>query len=101
MITDNGSCYRSRLWRTALQDLGTTAKFTRPYRPQTNGKVERFHRILLEEWAYIRDWNSDRERSARITTHFIHFYNHHRAHGALGWATPMSTLKDNVTGQHN
>ena len=62
VITDNGSCYRSRLWRDALHDAGITPKFTRPYRPQTNGKVERFHRILLEEWAYIRDWNSDTER---------------------------------------
>ena len=88
MITDNGSCYRSRLWRTTLEDLGTTAKSTRPYRPQTNGKVERFHRILLEEWAYIRDWNTDRERSEHYE-HFVHFYNHHRAHGALGWSTPM------------
>jgi transposase InsO family protein len=100
VITDNGSCYRSKLWRTTLQDAGITPKFTRPYRPQTNGKVERFHRILLEEWAYIRDWNSDRERSDHYE-HFIHFYNHHRAHGALGWATPISTLRENLPGQHN
>ena len=99
VITDNGSCYRSRLWRTTLENLQITPKFTRPYRPQTNGKVERFHRILLEEWAYIRDWNTDLERSAHYE-HFIHFYNHHRAHGALGWSTPMSTLKDNVPGHH-
>jgi len=99
VITDNGSCYRSRLWRTTLEGLGTTPKFTRPYRPQTNGKVERYHRILLEEWAYIRDWHSDTERSDHYE-HFVHFYNHHRAHGALGWSTPMSTLKDNVPGHH-
>ena len=55
---------------------------------------------LLEEWAYIRDWNSDRERSDHYE-HVVHFYNHHRAHGALGWSTPMSTLKDNVPGHHN
>ena len=101
VISDNGSCYRSRLWRETLEDLGITPKFTRPYRPQTNGKVERFHRILLEEWAYNhRDWHSDRERSAHYE-HFVHFYNHHRAHGALGWSTPMSTLKDNVSGHHS
>ena len=99
VITDNGSCYRSKLWRTTLEDLGTTPKFTRPYRPQTNGKVERYHRILLEEWAYIRDWHTDRERSDHYE-HFVHFYNHHRAHGALGWSTPISTLKDNVSGHH-
>ena len=62
VITDNGPCYRSTLWRNTLEDLGTTPKFTRPYRPQTNGKVERFHRILLEEWADIRAWHSDAER---------------------------------------
>jgi transposase InsO family protein len=100
VITDNGSCYRSRLWRSTLEEAGITPKFTRPYRPQTNGKVERFHRILLEEWAYIRDWHSDTERSTHYE-HFVHFYNHHRAHGALGWSTPMSTLRDNVPGHHS
>jgi transposase InsO family protein len=53
-ITDNGSCYRSRAWDQACQ-ARVTRRRTRPYRPQTNGKVERFHRILIEEWAYIRD----------------------------------------------
>ena len=99
VISDNGSCYRSRLWRTTLTDAGITPKFTRPFRPQTNGKIERFHRILLEEWAYIRDWHSDNERTIEYDN-FVHFYNHHRAHGALGWSTPMSTLKDNVPGMH-
>lgn len=100
VLTDNGSCYRSRLWRNTLEALAITPKFTRPYRPQTNGKVERFHRILLEEWAYIRDWHTDQERSAHYE-HFVHFYNHHRAHGALGWSTPIATLKDNVPGHHS
>jgi len=59
-LTDNGACYKSRLWRQTLADTGVKHKRTRPYRPQTNGKVERFHRILLEEWAYIRDWNTDK-----------------------------------------
>ena len=66
-----------------------TPKRTRPYRPQTNGKVERFHRILLEEWAYIRDWRTDRQRTAAYDG-FMHFYNHHRSHGALGWSTPTA-----------
>ena len=52
VLTDNGSCYRSRLWRDALLQAGITHKRTRPYRPQTNGKVERFNRTLLDEWAY-------------------------------------------------
>ena len=72
---------------------------TRPYRPQTNGKVERFHRILLEEWAYIRPWTSETQRATAYDG-FIHFYNHHRAHGALGWATPTSILKDNLPEEH-
>ncbi len=100
VLTDNGSCYRSRLWHQACAETGTTVKKTRPYRPQTNGKVERFHRILLEEWAYIRPWHSDTERSAAYAG-FIHFYNHHRSHGSLKWATPISTIRDNLPKEHN
>ena len=99
-LTDNGSCYRSAAWRTALDNCDVIHKRTRPYRPQTNGKVERFHRILLEEWAYIRDWQTDQQRHAAYDG-FIHFYNHHRSHGALGWATPASTLQDNLPAEHN
>jgi transposase InsO family protein len=99
VITDNGSCYRSQLWHQACAATGTTVKKTRPRRPQTNGKVERFHRILLEEWAYIRPWNSEAQRESAYGG-FIHFYNHHRPHGSLGWATPISTLGDNVPGEH-
>lgn len=100
VLTDNGSCYRSHLWRDTLLDAGITPKRTRPFRPQTNGKIERYHRILLEEWAYIRDWHSDHQRTAHYD-HFVHFYNHHRAHGALGWSTPNAVLQDNLPGQHN
>jgi transposase InsO family protein len=100
VITDNGSCYRSGLWHQACKATGTQVHKTRPRRPQTNGKVERFHRILLEEWAYIRPWTSETERTHAYAG-FIHFYNHHRAHGALGWATPTSTLKDNLPKEHS
>ena len=99
VITDNGACYRSGLWHRACTATGTIVKKTRPYRPQTNGKVERFHRILLEEWAYIRPWHSETERSEAYAG-FIHFYNHHRAHGALGWATPTSLIRDNLPEEH-
>jgi transposase InsO family protein len=99
VITDNGSCYRSRLWHQACARTGTTVKKTRPYRPQTNGKIERFHRILLEEWAYISDWTSQHQRTEAFTG-FIHFYNHHRSHGALGWATPMDIIRDNLPALH-
>lgn len=100
VITDNGACYRSGLWHRACAGTGTTVKKTRPRRPQTNGKVERFHRILLEEWAYIRPWTSDTQRSVAYDG-FIHYYNHHRAHGALGWSTPTSILKDNLPEEHS
>lgn len=100
VITDNGSCYRSGLWHRACQTTGTTVKKTRPRRPQTNGKIERFHRILLEEWAYIRPWTSETQR-AHAYDGFIHFYNHHRSHGALGWATPTSIIKDNLPAMHS
>jgi transposase InsO family protein len=99
VITDNGSCYRSGLWHRACHQTGTTAKKTRPRRPQTNGKVERFHRILVEEWAYIQPWHSETQRTHAYTG-FIHFYNHHRAHGALGWATPTSLIQDNLPKEH-
>ena len=99
VITDNGPCYRSGLWHRACAATATTVNKTRPYRPQTNGKIERYHRILLEEWAYIRPWTSETQR-ARAYTGFVHFYNHHRSHGALGWATPTSILKDNLPAMH-
>lgn len=103
VLTDNGSCYRSALWRQACAETGTTPKRTRPYRPQTNGKVERFHRILLEEWAYIRPWRTDRQRALAYDG-FLHFYNHHRSHGALGWSTPITALsrhlQDDVPALH-
>ena len=102
VITDNGSCYKSGLWHRACNETGTTVKKTRPRRPQTSGKVERFHRILLEEWAYIRPWTSDRQRTVAYDG-FIHLYNHHRAHGALGWSTPaatLNTIRDNVPVMH-
>jgi transposase InsO family protein len=104
VITDNGSCYRSKLWHEACAATDTKVKKTRPRRPQTNGKVERFHRILIEEWAYIRTWTSDAERTSAYDD-FIHFYNHHRSHGALGWHTPMATLtqlaEDNLPAEHS
>jgi len=103
VITDNGSCYRSRLWAATCTAHKVTPKRTRPRRPQTNGKVERFHRILLEEWAYIRDWTNETERVAGYDA-FMHFYNHHRSHGALGWSTPIATLnrlRDNLPGLHS
>ena len=70
-----------------------THKRTRPYRPQTNGKVERFHRILLEEWAYVRPYDSEEERAAAFGG-FLHSYNHHRGHSALGGQPPITRVND-------
>jgi len=103
VISDNGNCYRSWQWRRVCEEWGVIPKRTRPYRPQTNGKIERFHRILLEEWAYITAWRSEAERHVAYFG-FCHFYNHHRSHGSLGWATPAATLArlagDNLPGTH-
>jgi len=105
VLTDNGACYRSRAWRDYNHSAGIGVRKTRPYRPQTNGKIERFHRILLNEWAYIQDWHTERQRQTAYVG-FIHFYNHHRSHGALNWATPANTLnhlhdRDNVPVMHS
>jgi transposase InsO family protein len=100
VLTDNGACYRSRLWAQACADTGTKHRRTRPRRPETNGKVERYHRILLEEWAYIRPWTSEPQRQAGYAG-FVHFYNHHRPHGSLHWATPATTAGDNLPDEHN
>ncbi len=91
VLTDNGSCYRSRLFADALGDI--THRRTRPYRPQTNGKVERFNRTMLEEWAYVRPYTSEAERIAAFD-HFLHLYNHHRCHKALGGQPPIARVND-------
>jgi transposase InsO family protein len=98
VLTDNGSCYRSRLWRGACHDLDVTHKRTRPYRPQTNGKVERFHRTLAVEWAYVRAYNSETARVAALRK-WLHLYNHHRTHTALGGRPPASRVT-NLSGQN-
>jgi transposase InsO family protein len=98
VLTDNGSCYRSRLWRDTLAAAGITHKRTRPYRPQTNGKVERFNRTLLDEWAYARPYRSETERREAFPQ-WLHTYNHHRGHTALG-GQPPATRVPNLTGQY-
>ena len=99
VLTDNGSAYKSRLWRDTLTAAGITHKRTRPYRPQTNGKVERFHRTLLNEWAYTRPYASEQERRDAYPT-WLHTYNHHRPHTALGGQPPANRVP-NLTGQNN
>ncbi len=96
VLTDNGACYRSLPFRAAL--AGITHKRTRPYRPATNGKVERFHRTLLEEWAYARSYASNAEREAAYGV-WLHRYNHHRGHTALGGQPPAGRVT-NLSGQY-
>jgi len=97
VLTDNGNCYRSKAFAQALgPDI--KHKRTRPYRPQTNGKVERFNRTMLEEWAYIRPYRSEAERVAAFPE-WLHAYNHHRAHTALKGQTPASRVT-NLSGQY-
>jgi transposase InsO family protein len=74
VMTDNGNCYRSRVFAQALGPH-IRHKRTRPYRPQTNGKVERFNRTMLEEWAYIRPYRSEAERVSAFPD-WLHAYNH-------------------------
>lgn len=91
VLTDNGGCYRSHLWRETCHELGIVHKRTRPYRPQTNGKVERFNRTLQEEWAYARPYASESERVATFPD-FLHTYNHDRGHTALNGASPADRV---------
>ncbi|MFI1397615.1 integrase core domain-containing protein, partial [Streptomyces sp. NPDC020681] len=83
----------------ALDELGAAGKLTRIYRPQTNGKVERFNRTLLEEWAYLRPYTSNTERTAALTD-FLHTYNHHRSHTALEGKPPITRV-NNAPGQYS
>ena len=98
VLTDNGSCYQSHLWRDTCAELGITPKKTRPYRPQTNGKIERFHRTLAEGWAFKKFYNSESARLAALPA-WVHEYNHHRPHSAIGKAAPITRL-DNLAGHH-
>jgi transposase InsO family protein len=82
-----------------VAELGAVQRFTRPYRPQTNGKVERFNRTLLAEWAYLGPYASNAERTATLDD-WLHLYNHHRAHTALGRQPPISRV-NNAPGSYS
>jgi transposase InsO family protein len=98
ILTDNGNGYRSRAWAHRCAELGITHTRTKPYTPRTNGKAERFNRTLLDEWGYVRFYASEAER-ARTLDSFLHQYNHHRYHTAVG-GPPISRV-NNVAGDHN
>ena len=98
VMTDNGSCYRSRVFRDTLAARGIRHKRTRPYRPQTNGKVERFNLTLKLEWAYAKTYDSNQARLDDLIT-WVHWYNHHRGHMAHNGGAPMSSV-NNVPAKH-
>jgi len=92
VMTDNGSCYRSRLFADTLAATGVTRHLrTRPYRPQTNGKVEAFNGTLQREWAYVRVYQSETERIDALAP-WLHNYNHHRTHTSIGRQPPISRV---------
>lgn len=95
VMTDNGSCYVSRSFRRALQTLGIRHVRTRPYRPQTNGKAERFIQTAKREWAYARAYRTSAVRTSMLAG-FLHRYNSRRPHRALGNHTPLSRLEELV-----
>jgi transposase InsO family protein len=91
VMTDNGSAYVSKAWATSCTERGLVHIRTRPYRPRTNGKAERFIQTLLREWAYIRTYQSSSHRRHALP-HWLSYYNHQRPHGSLGHKPPMQAL---------
>ena len=101
VLSDNGGCYRSKLFAAAAERLGVGLRKTRPYRPQTNGKAERFIRTLLSEWAYAASFHDTAARVASLPA-FVDFYNRSRPHWSLGGQPPMSRAPvNNLTGKNS
>jgi transposase InsO family protein len=99
-LTDNAKAYaESVVFAETAAGRGIALRRTRRYRPQTNGKVERFNKTLLEEWAYARLYRSNAERRQAFTR-WLRFYNQRRPHTALNGLTPMAVLVNNVHGKH-
>jgi transposase InsO family protein len=98
VLTDNHFSYRGRLFNQALTDTSVQHRYCRPYRPQTNGKIERFHRTMLEEWAYARPYTREQDR-IRALAHWLHRYNHHRVHTAIG--SPPINRVTNLPREHS
>jgi transposase InsO family protein len=92
-MSDNGPAYRSALHAIACKALGVRHLRTRPHRPRTNGKAERFIRTMLAGWAYGAIYGTSRERTAALPG-WLHFYNHQRPHGALSHKSPHARLTE-------
>ncbi|WLT32396.1 IS481 family transposase [Geothrix sp. PMB-07] len=91
LLTDNGSPYRSKAFKAMPEAFGLTHSRTRPYRPRTNGKAERFIQTALREWAYRLAYQSSEQRSQALKA-WLHHHNHHRPHSALGGLPPAHKL---------
>ncbi|SEP51567.1 Integrase core domain-containing protein, partial [Rhodospirillales bacterium URHD0017] len=103
VMTDNGSCYRSRAFATACRRLKLKHIRTKPYTPRTNGKAERFIQTSLREWAYARAYLNSRQRAHQLPF-FMHRYNWHRPHASIGRLPPIIRLgltKDNLLRLHS
>ena len=92
VMTDNGSCYRSKTFAKACKQLSLKHIFTKPYTPKTNGKAERFIQTSLREWAYGRAYNTSDERTAELPR-WLHRYNWHRPHGSIGSMPPITRTR--------
>ena len=102
LLTDNGSAYRSKTFARACRRLGLKHSFTRPRRPQTNGKAERFIQTALREWAYAQAYPNSNRRADELPF-WLHCYNWHRPHGSLKSQPPISRLaldEDNLLRLH-
>jgi transposase InsO family protein len=103
LLTDNGSAFRSHAFAAACRRLNVRHRFTRPYRPQTNGKAERFIQSALREWAYGIPYHHSEQR-ADMLHRWIHHYNWHRPHQGIGGLPPISRLprsRNNLLKLHN
>lgn len=103
VMTDNGGCYRSKVFRTACAELGLRQIFTKPYTPRTNGKAERFIQTALREWAYVKAYPHSDQRTAELSP-WLHRYNWHRPHASLQAKPPISRLAldpDNLSRFHS
>ncbi len=96
ILTDNGSCYRSKAFAATCRELGAKHSFTRPYRPQTNGKAERLIQTLMREWAYARRYRSSVQRN-KVLAPWLNYYNRERPHGGIGYEAPVARLRNGVS----
>ncbi len=95
VLTDNARAYRSTVFEAVAEAHGVRLKRTRPYRPQTNGKVERFHQTLQAEWSYARKYRSNEQRLAELPR-WLYRDNYRRPHGGIAGAVPASRLSQPV-----